>query len=146
MFTITKSFPFDASHQLVHHDGKCSKLHGHTYTLTIELTGRTLHTSGPQTRMLTDFARISKVVNSQIISRLDHSHLNDSMETDSPTAEYIAYWVFQRIQPSLPQLTAVTVHETGSSSATYRQTATHCPALAACPHAQNANRTNGHLP
>lgn len=120
MFELRKSFTFEASHQLHHHDGKCSRLHGHSYTLTVELRGTRLHKDGPQKNMLTDFHHISVAVKSIIKTHLDHHHLNDSLETDSPTAEYIAQWVYRKLLPSLPLLTAVEIRETASASATYR--------------------------
>lgn len=104
----------------MHHDGKCAHLHGHSYTLDIEMSSPSLHTSGPQTNMVTDFSLISKTAKKLIASHLDHRHLNNTMQTDSPTAEFIAQWCFHRLRPSLPNMTAVTIHETASSSATYR--------------------------
>ena len=120
MFQLTKTFTFEASHCLEHHDGKCAKLHGHSYKFAVELSGDQLQDIGPQKNMLTDFHNISKPVKKLIESHLDHRHLNDSLMTDSPTAEFIARWIFQQLQPTLPFLTAITVYETASSSASYR--------------------------
>lgn len=120
MFQLTKTFSFEASHCLEHHDGKCAKLHGHSYKFSVELSGDHLQDIGPQKNMLTDFHHISKPVKKLIESHLDHHHLNDSLMTDSPTAEFIAKWIFQQLHPALPILTAVTVQETASSSASYR--------------------------
>lgn len=117
---ITKSFMFEASHQLKHHDGKCANLHGHSYTLLVELSSIALHDSGAQTNMVSDFGLISKTVKKLIASHLDHHHLNDSLHTNSPTAEFIAQWCFRHLSPSLPSLSAVTVTETATATATYR--------------------------
>lgn len=120
MFILTKSYTFEASHQLKYHDGKCANLHGHSYTLVVEICSEKLHESGPQTNMVMDFGVISKVVKRLVASHLDHHHLNDTLNTDSPTAEFIAQWTFNYLKPSLPALTAVTIKETATSSATYR--------------------------
>lgn len=121
MFVITKSFTFEASHQLKHHDGKCANLHGHSYTLLVELSSAGLHDSGPQTNMVADFGLISKAVKKLISSHLDHHHLNNSLHTNSPTAEFIANWCFDHLSPLLPSLSAVTIKETANATATFRQ-------------------------
>lgn len=120
MYYLQKSFKFEASHQLVHHDGKCRRLHGHSYVLIVELSGADLQTRGPATNMLCDFGQVSKVVKPLIESHLDHHHLNDTLKTDSPTAEFIAKWVYDQIEKHLPNLDAVMIKETASSVAIYR--------------------------
>lgn len=120
MFTIKKTFPFEASHQLVHHNGKCSRIHGHSYKLTVELVSPHLISSGPQTNMVEDFSHISISVKKLIHSHLDHYHLNDTLNTDSPTAEFIARWIFQTLRPALPLMTAVILQETETASVEYR--------------------------
>lgn len=37
--TIIKKFSFDAAHYLPSYEGKCERLHGHTYRLTVMLEG-----------------------------------------------------------------------------------------------------------
>lgn len=120
MFELRKSFTFEASHVLTKHDGKCSRLHGHSYTLRVVLRGDTLHPDGPKRNMLTDFGDISKAVKGLISSHLDHRHLNDSLSTDSPTAEYIARWVYYQLAPIFPHLAQIEIGETSSSVAIYR--------------------------
>lgn len=147
MYTLTKSFKFEASHILHHHDGKCARLHGHSYTLTVELSSQTLQRTGPEVNMVTDFGRISSSVKKLLLSHLDHHHLNDTLQTDSPTAEYIAAWCFKMLKPALPQLSAVTIQETATSSATFRPTPHPAPA-SFCPHCfpptENGNGTHAH--
>ena len=120
MFELRKTFTFEASHQLEYHDGKCANLHGHSYTMVVELSSACLQTTGPKQNMVMDFQDISKVVKALLKSHLDHHHLNHSLGTDSPTAEYIAQWTFNKLHSSLPLLTAVEIRETASSSVTYR--------------------------
>lgn len=120
MYVLQKTFNFEASHQLLHHDGKCAGLHGHSYTVVLELSGPSVQKRGPGTNMLCDFTHISAAVKPLVQKYLDHHHLNDSLDTDSPTAEFIARWIFERMLPKLPLLVAVTVKETASSVAIYR--------------------------
>ena len=51
---------------------------------------------------------------------LDHNYLNDVPGLDNPTSENLARWVWERLKPDLPLLAAVTVHETCTSTSTYR--------------------------
>lgn len=135
MHSITKSYTFEASHVLSHHNGKCAKLHGHSYRLQVELMAPTLHQVGPQINMVADFTIVSAVVKKLISSHLDHHHLNDTLQTDSPTAEFIAQWCFKALRPSLPFLTSVTIHETASAFATYRPN----PLNSFCFHCAHCN-------
>ena len=120
MFELIKSFRFEAGHTLCHHDGYCSSPHGHSYVLDVHLSSKTLQTSGPQTNMVVDFQEIKKVVKPMISEYLDHKWLNDTLMTDSPTAEFIARWIFEYLAPNLPFLSAITIHETALAKVTYR--------------------------
>ena len=53
-------------------------------------------------------------------SKLDHHFLNETLPLANPTSEEIARWLFGELKPKLPQLVAVTVHETCTSKCTYR--------------------------
>lgn len=119
MFEIEKSFSFEAGHTLSHHDGKCINPHGHSYTVTIRLRGEKLQESGPKKNMLVDFHDIGAAMKPLLEKHLDHHWLNDTLQTDSPTAEWIAQWIFTALLPQLPQLVSVTVQETATAKATY---------------------------
>lgn len=120
MFTLQKTFRFEAGHVLTYHDGKCSKPHGHSYVLTVTIEGEELVADGPKRNMVIDFYDIKTPVKKLLEDYLDHHWLNDTLETDSPTCEYIAKWIFDYLKPKLPLLSAITVHETASSCVTYR--------------------------
>lgn len=85
MFTISKDFTFSASHVLqgLPATHPCSRLHGHNYTVRVELTG-TLDPVGfvVDYRDLTPFKEY-------LDDELDHRHLNDLMG-ENPTAEHMA--------------------------------------------------------
>lgn len=119
MFLLRKSFRFEAAHQLVHHNGKCAHLHGHSYKLEVQLAAASLQKSGSSTNMVQDFEHVSAAVRPLLKEFLDHHNLNETLDSDSPTAEFIAQWVFERLHKQLPQLVAVTIRETESSSVTY---------------------------
>jgi 6-pyruvoyltetrahydropterin/6-carboxytetrahydropterin synthase len=119
VFEIEKTYRFEAGHSLIYHDGKCREPHGHSYILTIKLRGDALVQTGPKKNMLLDFQDISAQVKPMIENFLDHKWLNDTLKTDSPTAEVIAKWIFDYLKPKLSSLFSVSVNETATSKATY---------------------------
>ena len=119
MFEVEKSFSFEAGHVLKHHDGKCKNPHGHSYQLQIKLRSDKLIASGPKTNMLIDFTDISKVVKPMIEEYFDHRWINETLNTDSATVEFITKWIFDYLEPKLPALYQVTLFETPTSRASY---------------------------
>lgn len=65
-----------------------------------------------------DFDEIDRVVTSEVIEALDHTHLNDLIE--NPTAELIAAWAWKRLAKSMAGLAAVRVHESPDTWAEVR--------------------------
>ncbi len=121
MFELKKQFYFEAGHVLIHHDGKCRRPHGHSYMLTVCLRTNTLIENGPKTNMVMDFADVSIIVKEMIVTYLDHHWLNDTLQCDSPTAEYIARWIYYHLKPKIPMLVAVSLNETSSSVVTFSE-------------------------
>jgi 6-pyruvoyltetrahydropterin/6-carboxytetrahydropterin synthase len=119
MHKIKKTFRFEASHQLMGHDGKCARLHGHSWVVHVEFGGRGLFVSGPKENMLLDFGDVSKALKPIIDDELDHRHLNSVLGTEMPTSEFLAEWLFKRVQKLLPMVTAVEVEETCTSWCRY---------------------------
>ena len=114
---LRKEFTFDAAHNLVRYHGKCEALHGHTYRIAVVLNG-----TPDEEGMIMDFTDLSDIVKERVISRLDHSYVNDVIE--QPTAENIARWIWDRVETHVRRpnctLSSVEVWETGSSCATLR--------------------------
>eukprot|EP00188_Purpureofilum_apyrenoidigerum_P004351 Plantae.Rhodophyta-Purpureofilum_apyrenoidigerum.ctg4855.p1 GENE.Plantae.Rhodophyta-Purpureofilum_apyrenoidigerum.ctg4855~~Plantae.Rhodophyta-Purpureofilum_apyrenoidigerum.ctg4855.p1 ORF type:complete len:140 (-),score=7.39 Plantae.Rhodophyta-Purpureofilum_apyrenoidigerum.ctg4855:175-594(-) len=117
-YLLEKTFSFEAMHVLVGHDGKCARPHGHSYSLTVGAAFDRLHQEGPKRNMAMDFGDISSIVRPMIEKYLDHQNLNETLATSSPTAEFIAIWIFSHLSKQLPQLETVTVRETATSSVT----------------------------
>jgi 6-pyruvoyltetrahydropterin/6-carboxytetrahydropterin synthase len=122
-WVLEKEFTFEASHQLMHHDGKCARLHGHSWKMTVRLHGTSLVSDGPKRGMLFDYADISKVVKPFVDSALDHYHLNDTLNTEAPTSEYVAMVIYGWLKATIlsSHLHSVTVNETCTSSCTYSE-------------------------
>jgi 6-pyruvoyltetrahydropterin/6-carboxytetrahydropterin synthase len=72
----------------------------------------------PQLGWVMDFADVKDAFE-PLFRQLDHHYLNDVPGLENPTSEHLARWIWQRLQPVLPQLSAVVVHETCTSGARY---------------------------
>lgn len=103
----------------MHHEGKCSQLHGHSYKGCVFLKSETLVEKGSEKNMVMDFARVSDVLDPMVKNYLDHQFLNETLNSDATTAEFIAKWIFDYLKPHLPRLWKVEVFETASCSAAY---------------------------
>ena len=115
MFTIAKEFTFDAAHQLIGlpPEHPCTRLHGHTYTVIMELSRPELKDPG----FVVDYREL-KSVKDYIDSELDHRNLNDVLNMN-PTAELIALHLIEYFKDLIPELTAVSVKETPKTIARY---------------------------
>jgi 6-pyruvoyltetrahydropterin/6-carboxytetrahydropterin synthase len=118
-WSLTKEFKFEYAHKLKHHDGACARLHGHSGVGRVFLRGNRLHEEGPKQGMIIDFADVKNVLNPVVAAFLDHQYLNDSLQMDSPTAENIARWLYDKLKPLIPELVAVEIDETCTSSCRY---------------------------
>ena len=71
---ITKEFDFEAAHALDGYNGKCKDIHGHSYHLEMTFIGTPKSDLGlSDCGMVVDFGDIKKLVNTYIISNLDHT-------------------------------------------------------------------------
>jgi 6-pyruvoyltetrahydropterin/6-carboxytetrahydropterin synthase len=115
---LTREFRFEAAHRLpmVPSDHKCSRLHGHGYAVEVSVAGEV----DPATGWLVDFADITAVVEPLLKRELDHRTLNDVAGLENPTAEMLCAWLWERLEPALPGLAAITIQETCTSRCTYR--------------------------
>lgn len=114
---LSKEFGFESAHSLpnVPEGHKCARLHGHSFRVGIQVDGPV----GEHTGWVMDFADLKAAVQ-PTVDALDHRLLNDIPGLENPTSENVARWIWQRIAPELPGLSAVTVRETCTSGCTYR--------------------------
>lgn len=126
MFVITKTFTFAAAHHLtcVPEGHKCSRLHGHTYTVTVEMAAEQVDAAG----MVRDYGELG-ALDDYLQTDLDHRVLNDRLGFE-PTAELIAYYLHDWCARRWPETRAVRVTESPTSSAEYRAVAMPLPATA----------------
>ena len=115
---LRKQFRFEAAHFLpTFPDGhKCRRMHGHSYRVD-----------------LIDYGVITELCE-PIRSQLDHYLLNEIEGLNNPTAEHLARWIWQRLEPTIdavvadaacpptarPHLAEIIVHETCTSACHYQ--------------------------
>lgn len=119
MWTLEKEFRFEASHQLPYHDGKCARLHGHSWVGRLICRGNHTIDSGAKSGMVVDYSDMKKAIQPLLDNFLDHWHLNDTTGIISPTSELIAEWIYDRVKPQLRELVAIEIEETCTSRCRY---------------------------
>lgn len=114
---IYKCFSFEAAHRLpnVPPDHKCARLHGHSFHVEIYVSGPI----DPHVGWVMDFGDVKKAFK-PILDQLDHYYLNDIEGLENPTSESVARWIWKRLKPDLPLLSAVKIRETCTSGCIYR--------------------------
>lgn len=113
---IFKIFTIESAHRLpnVPEGHKCARLHGHSFRIELHLSGDVDPVSG----WLMDFAEVKRIFK-PTYAMLDHNYLNDIPGLENPTSENLARWIFERVKPEIPLLSAVVVHETCTAGSRY---------------------------
>ncbi|MCK5872788.1 MAG: 6-carboxytetrahydropterin synthase [Methylococcales bacterium] len=133
MFSITKEVYFCYGHRLMHHDGKCRHLHGHSVKAAITIEAETLDSQS----MVCDFSDIRETASDYIDTYLDHQlllHQDDPLipclqEANQPilildqhpTAETLARMIYKHVQAAGFPVSQVALWETASSYAIYQE-------------------------
>lgn len=138
MFKIAKEFSFDMAHMLDGHDGKCQNLHGHTYTLQVEVSG-SLQPEGAKAGMVMDYSDLKAAVKQHILEPMDHAFIYDAgsekeckiarllQELDSKTfalparttAEQMAKYMFDTLENAGLPVSLIRLWETPTSYCEY---------------------------
>lgn len=97
MLEISRTFDLQAAHHLpvVPEGHKCRRLHGHTWSIRVVVTGDI----SPITGWIIDYADLDAIWDHEVHRKLDHSLLNDSIP--NPTTEIMAGWMYAKLQPPL---------------------------------------------
>ena len=92
-------------------------MQGHNYELRVMVKG-----SPDEKGVIMDTRIIEKIVNQEIIAKLDKKNLNDIIP--NPTMEHISTWIWNRLKPSIHSLYEVRVWENRKkgTSVIYRDT------------------------
>jgi 6-pyruvoyltetrahydropterin/6-carboxytetrahydropterin synthase len=133
MLYITRKMHFSASHRL--HSNKlddednqktygfCNNPsgHGHNYELEVTIRGE----PDPITGMVIDLKKLKDIIQSEIITKVDHKHLNedvDFLRQVVPTAENICVAFWKLLKDKIPngELYEIKLSETSNNYAYYR--------------------------
>jgi 6-pyruvoyltetrahydropterin/6-carboxytetrahydropterin synthase len=133
MYSVTKRIDFCYGHRLLDYDGICKHPHGHNALAEIEVRTGTLDNRN----MVCDFSDIKRLVKGWIDRELDHKMIlrhDDPLVAplqqlgepiyildSNPTVERIAKLIFDKAQEHGLPVVRVTVWETPTSFAEYRQ-------------------------
>lgn len=114
---LVKSFGFEAAHWLpTFPEGhKCRRMHGHSFRVDVVVEGQVSQDKG----YLIDYGKIEEAVK-PLRQQLDHQCLNEVRGLENPTSEILAQWIWDHLQPQLPLLVEIAVHETCSARCVYR--------------------------
>jgi len=107
---ITRREEFSAAHRLHNPElgaeensrlyGPCSNDHGHNYAVEVTVRGAVPRKTG----MVLDLNRLMEILREEIVSQVDHKHLNRDVPWLSgviPTAENVAVAFWKRLEPRL---------------------------------------------
>lgn len=119
---VTKIFDFETAHALWNYDGKCKNIHGHSYKLTVSISGPVINDNeNVKNGMIIDFGDLKKIVKKQVIEKFDHCLLLNGntphkayVEVENgfskimlcdyqPTAENMLIDMVKRLLPNLPK-------------------------------------------
>ncbi len=137
---IAKQFDFETGHALYGYDGKCKNVHGHSYKLSVTVSGSPISdSSNVKYGMVIDFSDLKKIVLSEIVDKFDHAtvfnkntpHVELAIELEKrghsiilvdyqPTSEMMLIDFAQKIKDRLPEnirLHSLKLQETGTSHA-----------------------------
>jgi 6-pyruvoyltetrahydropterin/6-carboxytetrahydropterin synthase len=103
---ITREFRFESAHALKGYDGPCRNIHGHSYELSVTVTGFPVtDENSPKLGMVMDFGDLKRLIQSNIIDPLDHTLVLDSSQKGIiPAGEPFANVVFVDFQPTSENL------------------------------------------
>lgn len=137
MYKLKTKVSFDSAHFLKDYEGKCSNIHGHRWTVEIEVGAETLEHDTQNRGMVVDFSNLKKDLR-EIADYFDHSLI---METGSlrqatedaliaenlrivkvdfrPTAENFAKYIYDEMTSRGYKVIEASVYETPNNVASY---------------------------
>jgi 6-pyruvoyltetrahydropterin/6-carboxytetrahydropterin synthase len=116
---ITRREEFSAAHRLHNPElgaeenrrlyGICNGDHGHNYAVEVSVRGPIPRGTG----MVMDLNRLMEILREEIVSQVDHKHLNRDVPWLAgliPTAENVAVAFWKRIEPRLRDFAGCRLH------------------------------------
>lgn len=112
---VWRRYRFESAHKLpnVPMGHKCGRLHGHGFEVILHAN----QDAGGRDISI-DYDHLDEVW-APFHAQLHHKYLNAIEGLSNPTSEVIAGWLWTRLKAVLPELSWVTVYETGSCGANF---------------------------
>lgn len=112
---VWRRYRFQAAHQLpnVPAGHKCGRMHGHGFEVIIHA-----NQDLGERDISIDYDHLDAVW-APFHMLLNYQCLNQIEGLGNPTSEVISSWLWARLKPQLPELSWITVYETGSCGANY---------------------------
>lgn len=120
MYELMIESKFSAAHQLRGYEGKCEKLHGHNWRVTMAVTAERLNEQG----IAVDFHDLKRELQ-EVLDQLEHTFLNDIFPFTqiNPSSENLAKWIYDNMSKKINddniEVASVTVWESDTASASY---------------------------
>ena len=122
MFDVEIRRTFSAAHQLKGYDGDCRNLHGHNYSVVVNVRAEKLNAIG----IALDF-KLLKAALDELLGRYDHRNLSDLPEFRqiNPTSEMLAQTIYREMSAKLDgdgvKVAWVRIGESENSAVTYSE-------------------------
>jgi 6-pyruvoyltetrahydropterin/6-carboxytetrahydropterin synthase len=121
MFKISVKTDLSAAHQLIGYQGSCRRIHGHNWTIKVQVGTHELNEVG----IGYDFREMKRLVKG-IVDNYDHQFLNEipPFDTINPTSENLAQIIFEKVKKKVPahiQVISVEVMESDRCSVVYTE-------------------------
>jgi 6-pyruvoyltetrahydropterin/6-carboxytetrahydropterin synthase len=97
MYRLRIEAEFDSAHKIEGYEGKCARLHGHTYKVEVFVVAKEVGPIGISLDL-----RLLKEKLRKITEKLDHSFLNELEDLGNPTVENISRYIFLNMKVDLP--------------------------------------------
>ncbi len=109
-WTLHTEFKFDAAHFIEGYDGKCGRMHGHSYKVKMTAKSNKLNPSAylKTEDMVCDFKELKWAAKDSEKGGFDHGILNDLISVNT-TAERIAEYIHQETMRRIPDGIDLTV-------------------------------------
>ncbi len=139
MYILSTRAKFDSAHFLKDYDGKCANIHGHRWTVTVDVGSEELQQEGPSRGMVVDFGKLKDDLREET-DRLDHtliyeegSLFPETLEAfgkqgfrvcefkGRPTAENLAKHFFDFMKKKGYRVLKASVFETPENMASYTE-------------------------
>ncbi len=112
---VWRRYIFQSAHRLpnVPTGHQCGRMHGHGFEVIVHA-----NQDVGERDLSIDYDHLDTLW-APLQRELHHACLNDLPGLANPTSEMLSSWLWQRLQPQLPELSWITVYETGSCGANF---------------------------